>query len=261
MSESTNALPTDIEEAHRMIKELRTENADRRVKAKPFTDAFGDYSPEEQTVLLGIVRTLASDQVEGGIALRNLAVQVLGEDKFKDGLDFLAPVTPKEDPEAGEKEEETVSAGLSADELKAELDRRDADRAAAASKADEEAAIAGIFKEIEDLGFEQGSEGFLTLLSLANTQASLGKDPDFQALAPQVRQLVGLPEPEAVTEGEGEAEGLTTAVETSFPSTAGAGGAGAAAEPQKDWIAEAKAAGKSPMEAARERAERRMSGV
>lgn len=247
-----------------MIRDLRKENADRRVKAKPYDEAFGEYNAQEQELLLGIVRTLAHDQAAGGKALRDLAVDILGEDGFREGLEFLenaeeVPAKAEDETTEDEEKEGQVPTGLSAEELKAELDRREKAREEAEAKAKQDAEVAEIFAEIEALGFEQGSEGFMTMLSLANTQATLGKDPDFKVLAPQVRSLVGLPEPEAEGEPTKDEAAPEAKPEVKFPSTADAGGAGAATEAPKDWVAEAKAAGKSPMEAARERLEARLS--
>lgn len=249
------SLPDDITEAHKMIEELRKENADRRVRAKPYEEAFKLFNQEEQEFVLGLVSTLAADPQAGALALRDLSYQMLDPADFVEGLelDLPAPTTPTESTE----EEESDMPGLTAEQLQAELDRRETAAREAAEKAAEEAAIEAIYDEIEEAGFPRGSEGFQIALSLAAGQAQLGKDVDFKALAPTVASVVGVELPSA--EGETAEEEEEAGTGTKHVSTAlVSGSSGAPGEAPKDWLAEAKAAGRDPFEVARERAEARL---
>lgn len=106
----------------------------------------------------------------------------------------------------------------------------------------------------------------MTSLSLAETLNAQGKFTSFEDLAPKVRAFHDLPDPtgdgSSDSSGDGEGEGDTdTDTEGSGAEhaiTAGAGGSGAGAENKKDWVAEAKEAGISPMDAARARMEARL---
>lgn len=261
------SLPETIEDAHKLITDLRAENAQRRVRSKAYEEAFSDFSDQEQDFLLSLVTLTAKDSKEGARAFRDLAFQMMQQDPeaFLEGLDIAPPAAPAAEDTTNEEEAEV--AGLTEAQLQAVLDERERKATEARDKAEQEAAIEGIYAEIEALGFERGTEGFATILSLGNTQAQLGKDVDFKALAPTVAQLVGLDLPGATNEEAlPEAREIPDAPEGSgkpHASTADAGGAGGAPTETGDpnWAATAIKEGRDPLAIARERAEARMAGT
>lgn len=265
-------LPDNIEDAHKMIEDLRRENADRRVKSKAYEESFSEFNESERAYLLELVRLTATDPSKGAIGFRDLAFQMLQTpEAFLDGLDIELPsANPEETTEPAEEasnESDDDMTGLTAEQLQAVLDEREAKAKEAADKAQQEQEIQAIFTEIEELGFEQGSEGFMGMLSFAQSQASAGKDVDFKALAPKVRAALDIPEPnsDAGSDAEKAAEiavGEDKDPEPQFPSTVDAGGAGGApTEKATDFVAEAKEKGIDPWAAARARSEARLSGA
>ena len=220
-----------------------------------------------------MIQALNADPVEGAKQFRDMSKEIL-KDAFYADLDDIpgVPVQEETTQEEETKEEDPVS--LTPEQMQKILDDRDAkakaDATAAAEEAARDAAIEEVFAEIEAAGFARGSEEFMTALALGQTLSAQGKDVVFADLAPKVRLVHDLPEPEAPPAEEASNEAPAPAPATvgtvvdgsgkEFPLTAGAGGAGTAAEPATDWVAEAKAAGRNVMEVARERAEARISG-
>lgn len=249
------------------VEELRDEAARYRTELKKFKAPFEGFNAAEIDYLFDIVSTLGTDQKGGALKVRDLAKNILKEE-FYEGLDDLPqPEAPaEEETQDLTPKEEPVTDSLTAEQLQKMLDEREA-------KAREEAEIEGIFREIEEAGFERGTEGFITALSLAQTQASLGKDVDFKVLAPKVHTILGTEAPAEESSEEDASDAATastdaavasateTAVEgdRDFPKTpAAAGTTGAPGEAKTDWLDKAREAGKSPLEAARERLEARL---
>lgn len=263
-------LPDNIDDAHKMIEDLRRENADRRVKAKAFEEAFGEYNDVEQQTLLDLVKTTAKNPTQGALGFRDLAFQMLKPEVFLEGLDIELPAAPQQEennePADEATEGEETMAGLTEEQLQKVLDEREKAAREAAAKEQQEQEIQAIFKEIEDLGFEPGTDGFMGMLSLAQSQAAVGREVDFAELAPKVRTAFDIPEPGASAEEEPSSDAAEKATEVAteekpkFPSTTDAGGSGAATEPPKDFVTEAKEKGVDPFDAARARAEARLSG-
>lgn len=254
-------LPADQDSFDRAyVEKLRAEAAKYRTSLRPFEQAFGDFTDAERTYLFGLIRNLNHDPSAGAVGFRDMAKDILKEE-FYTGLDDL-PKTEQADPETEDKKEED-QVSLTPEQMQTILDERDAksksEAEEAATKAAEAAMVEEIYAEIEALGFERGSDGFTTALSLGASLAQQGKDVDFAALAPKVRLVLDLPEAETV------ADDAETVIETpagsgnEFAKTATTTGAGGAGEVAKDWVAEAKAAGQDPMQVARERAEARLS--
>lgn len=267
-TEST--LPTDVDELHRMIRELRDESAGRRVKLKPYEDAFGSLRDNERQYLLDVVKLIDRDPDKAAVEFRDTAFRMLGsQEKFLEGLDIELPQSEAEsdpgEPEVeNESQEDDDMAQLTPEQLQEILDERDRKAAEAAAQQQQDAEVEAIFAEIEELGFERGTVGFMSMLSQAQTLAQAGQDPDFSALAPKIRALHDLPDPES--EGGDEEEGAPEAgadedPDPAFPKTADAGGAGGApTEQKKDWVEQAKEEGRDIGEVARERAEARLAG-
>ena len=247
-------LPSDIDEAHRMIRELRKEAAGYRVKAKPYAEVFDQFNEGEQAYLLETIKGLANDDPQAAIELRDLSKRLL-QDEFYDGLD-LPVQEPKEKPGKLGKEGDDVSA-LTREELIALLDEREGKTKAELAKEREEAQrradAEAIFAEIEEAGFERGSEGFMVALTLGQALATKGEDVDFKALSPRIHAAVG-------SEPVKKEETTETVEETKKidPSTADVEGIGAPTASKVDWLAEAKAKGMSPMQAASERLAKRL---
>ena len=278
MPPDENNLPDDVATLHGMIKDLRKEAADRRVKLKPYESAFDGYLPEEVDFLLDILGT--QDPKAQAVKFRDLAFQMTGYDQeqFLAGLD-ITPTTPqKETDESQEDEDMALTEERLREILKAEreAERKEAEEAAKARESEQSqaAAIEEIFKEIEALGFERDTPAFRTILALGHADLEAGEeDVDFAKHAPKVKAAFGLDA--SAEEGAAAAEGSSIpeggegtpvgekgqSADKRFASTAGAGGAGGApTETAKDWIAEAKEKGISPLEAARQRAEARLYG-
>lgn len=256
------------------VEKLRAEAAKYRTALRPFEDAFGDFNDAEKEFLFGMLKELNQDPQAGAVQFRDMAKNIL-RDKFYEGLDD-APVGKEETKE--ETEEEGGEVSLTEEQLKKILEEHDRAAQEAQEEAAREAAAEGVFKEIEAQGFTRGSEEFQACLMMANAQVEKAQregteiEVDFATIAPKVRVMYDLPEPEAgegATEGEGQEGGPESGqsdevdaqeVAREYAKTASAGGSGAAGEPQTDWIAEAKEEGRSPMEVARERMEARLGG-
>jgi len=238
------------------VEKLRSEAARYRTSLRPFEDAFGDFDDNERSFLFGMLAELNKDPTAGAVQFRDMAKSILQDDFYKD-LDDLPTQVKEETPTPTEKEDQV---SLTPEQMQTILDERDAKRdATAAERAEQaknDAAVEGVFKEIEAAGFERGSDEFMTALSLGQTLSQQGKEVDFAALAPKVRTFHDLPEPEATDEQVAPAEEAAPAAE--HAKTATAGGSGRAAESAKDWIAEAKESGQSLMDAASDRAEARL---
>lgn len=262
MPADETTLPTDVAELHKMIGDLRKEAGDRRVQHKPYAEAFDGYNENEVKYLLDLVKTTAADPKAGAVKFRDMAKNVL-QDEFYTGLDDLPTSTEeakKDEQSKGETKDsptEEENQAMTPEQMQKILDEREA-------KAKQDAEVQAIYAEIEALGegFEKGSPAFMMILQ----QATATNNPNFSELAPKVRAFHELPEPKAegeatTTDGtEDEAKAEETEAPT-FPSTVGAGGAGAPAESKGDWIAEAKAAGVSPLAAARERAAQKLGAA
>ena len=256
-------LPDDIEEAHKMIEDLRKENADRRVKAKKYDDAFSKFNETEREYLVDLVSRTGDDPKEGAKGFRDLAFRVLDNDpaQFLDGLDIELPTAEPAKEETTTEESTEESPQMTPEQMQKILDERDtkakAEAEAAAQKEAEEAEIESVFAEIEALGFERDTPAFLAILNMGGAMAASGEFEGFEGIAPKVKMAFDMndtvEEPAAETEPEVEGSGKA------HVSTAEAGGsAGAPAEPEKDWVQAAKDAGIPVMQAARERAESRI---
>lgn len=256
----TDELPEGDTFDREYVEKLRAEAAGYRTKLRPYEQAFGDFNDSEKSFLFGMLETLNGDPAAGAVQFRDMAKNILAEN-FYEGLDdFPTPEAPAEDKTTEEKEDQV---SLTPEQLAAELDRREkaAQEAAEAKarQAADDAAVQAVYDEItEATGFEMGTPGFKSALALGASIAESGGEPDFKALAPQVRAIHNIPEPEAenviqsddlVVEGSGN----------EHAATAGAGGAGGATEVEKDFVAEAREAGKNPFDAARERLEARLA--
>lgn len=241
------------------VRKLRREAAGFRTKLRAYEQPFKGFSDVEREYLLGLVEELDSEPELGALKLRDLSKQLL-EEKFYEGLDV-----PQKEIEnmSDDKDKAAPSGGGEAMFTRKDLEemfaQRDAAAQEAAAKAADDAEVEAILKEVEAAGFERGSEGFLTALSLANTQVQLGKEVDFKVLAPKVHALIGdvgeVSSDEAAPADLGDGE---VAADNRFPKTATAGGSGSATEPARDWVAEAREAGKDVMAEARQRMEARL---
>lgn len=261
MADKETALPEDIGAAHDMIRSLRKEAADKRVRLRQFEQAFDGFNGAEVSYLLDNVAKLGSDTPAGAVAFRDMAKDLLG-DKFLEGIDLPAPAPAADESEA---EGATDVKSLTIDEIRAELDRREAEKADSQSKAEEEAAIEAVFAEIEALGFERNSRAFTLMLQEGVRLANQGEAVDFGAIAPAVRaaaQALG----EDVAEPETAAEPAEEAA-PAFPKSGDLAAGGAAptdGSAEGDWAAEAKAKGATSeqlMAQARERMEQRLGLV
>ena len=263
-------LPDDPETLKGMIADLRKENADRRVRTKAYEEAFGEFNDKEKQYLLDLVATTASDPQKGARAFRDLARNMIGDDQaFLEGLDIEMPAQEEKKEALPVENDEEMT--LTEEQMQKLLDERDAKRAETESKKAEEAAIEEVYKEIEALGFERGSEGFTGVLSLASAKIAAGAESvDFAELAPKVAAAFDIPwgaTDDSKTEAEAETEDAPTEVsedasaETVHPVTAEAGSAakGGPGESAKDWVAEAKSEGRDVFEVSRERAAARLA--
>ncbi len=260
MPTEETGLPTDVDELHKMVGELRKEAADYRTKYKPFRDSFDGFTDQEVSFLLNIVDVTSKDADAGAPAFRDLALDLLGEEKFKDGLAIAPTEEDNQEEEAPVADEEKPASVLTKEELIALFEERDQAAAKTREEEEREAEIEEVYAEVEALGFERGTEGFLRMLMEGQVKAQLGEDVDFEAIAPGVRSAVGMEDSE---DGEAEAEAEAPAEEdgTKFPKSADATkGKGAPTEEAKDWVAEAVAEGRNPLDVARERMEARLDG-
>lgn len=243
------------------VEELRAEAAKYRTSLRPYEAAFGDFNQHEKEFLFGMLKALNQDPKEGAKQFRDMAKNVLQDDFYADLEDIPQP-EPQEEAGSDEEQEGEDQVSLTPEQLKAELDAREEAQRKAAEEAAMQAEIEAVYKEIEDAGFERGTPEFQTALSLGASLTQSGQDVDFKALAPKVRIVHDLPEPEAPETAPETAEPSTEAEPSPAPQhpvTAGAGGSGNGAEPAKDWVAEAKAEGKDVMQVARERMEARLA--
>lgn len=265
-----NDLPTDVDELHKMIGELRKEAAGHRTKGKPYADAFEGYSPQEVSYLLDIVNTLRDDPESGASKVRDMAFGLYGREpeKFAEGL-YEVPAAPEKKTDEGQKpEESTDMAELTLDDIKQLLDEREAANQQTQAQAAEDAEIQAVFAEVtEATGFKQGTPEFGMALQLAAAKGQLtGEAPDFKAIAPLAAQAVGTEWKDPAASGEGEEKTDEQAEssesddgEPDFVSTPEAGGSGRTGTPEKgDWVAEANEGGRDLWEVARERMEARL---
>jgi hypothetical protein len=269
------------------VEKLRKEAARHRTNLRAYEEKFAGYNDNEKAYLLDTIATLNSDPEVGAIALRDISVSMLDSDKFYEGLTdapvstepVATPTLPTALVPQMQPPQEDDQMSFTKEDMLAMFKERDDAAAVANQKAAEEAEIQSVFTEIEALGFEQGSPAFMTTLSLAQAQANLDQPVDFAALAPKVRQFVGMPEPG--TEGT-TTEGTTATTETTSSSvgaqlaagavtpvtpvpehaiTAGLQTSSTPSEKPKDWIAEAKEAGISPMQVARKRMQAKLDAA
>jgi len=246
MSELEKELPAGDTFDRAYVEKLRAEAAGYRTKLKTFTEAFEGFNPEETEWMLDKVSTIAANPDAGAESLLDIVKGFMGEDELLAALEIeVVEDDGEEDPE---EEDPDMSA---AEELRKILAERDEADAKAAEEAELESAREEIYAEIEAAGFERGTDGFQYALAIGQAEVAAGRDPSFAALAPRIAAAAGIENFEApvVEEPEGG---------KAHPSTAGAGGSGAATENEKDWIAEAKESGSSPWEAARARLEARL---
>lgn len=86
-----------IEEMWKENKELRKENAERRVKSKQFEDTFSSYAPEQQEAWIELVSTFSTDPKAAAAEMQAIAKEIL------EGQEEAGVV--KGDPEYVSKEE------------------------------------------------------------------------------------------------------------------------------------------------------------
>ncbi len=247
------------------VEKLRKEAAGYRTALRPFEAAFGDFNDAEKEFLFGMIQALNTDTQEGAKQFRDMAKSIMKDDFYTDLTDIPVPVDENTEQEAPTKEQEGEDqVSLTPEQLKAELDAREKAQQEAAEKAALDAEIEKVYVEIEEAGFERGSKEFQRALSMGAALTAEGEEVNFADLAPLVRTSLGLPEPDpAAAEGGAENEGQPDPEQEGsgkeHAKTAGAGGAGTAAEPAKDWIEQAKAEGRDLKVVARERMEARLS--
>lgn len=287
MDTEEDALPEGQDTFDRAyVEKLREEAARYRTSLKPYKAAFGDFNDAETEFLFEMLTALNKDPHEGARMFRDMSKNILN-DEFFEGLDLPVVERPEEesdtvgdavdeivnnkqsknkDENMAEKAKEKESSGvLTPEQLRAELDARDkaaAERAAeAAAEAKMQAEIEAVYKEIEDAGFQRGTEAFQTALSLGASMTQQGKDVVFADLAKKVRFVHDMPEPEAAPDPEPAAPDPMnpTGSGKEFAKTATVEGVATPTEPAKDWVQEAKEKGINPMQAARERAEARLN--
>jgi len=241
-------MPDDPAELKKMITDLRKEAASRRVKAKPFEQAFDGFNEKEVAYLLELVEGVAQDPVAGAAGFRDLAKDLM-KDEFYEGLDDVPAVTKEE-----ETEETKDMPALTREELVALLDERDGKAAQTAAEKEAESQAEAVFREVEEAGFARGTKEFMSALQIGRMEAELGNEVDFKELAPRIYAAAGVEPPanEELQDGEGESE-----PETKHPKTVDVEGSGSATETVSGVVEEAKEKGKSPLEIARDRLEAR----
>ena len=230
------------------VEKLRAEAAGYRTKLKTYTEAFDGLNDEEVDWMLDKVSVIANDPENGAETLFDIVQGFMGEDKMIErlGVEF--------DDEDGEEDPDGEDDDMSAaEELRAILQERDEAEAAQREEAELEEAREEVYAEIEAAGFERGTPAFMHALAIGKTEAGLGNEVDFTELSPRIAAAAGIEDFVAPVADETP----VTDGKPKHPTTPGAGGTGAATEPETDWIAEAKEGGQDLWEAARSRAEAR----
>ena len=164
----------DPEKVSAAIKKANDEAAGHRVKAKPYTEAFGGYSQQEQDYLLQVV-AMASSQDED--------VRAKAAEEFTYLASQLGGVAPIVDPateavDALKEEQEAPSpAAFGADEAKELIQEAQKE---AEHKARVQARVSAIKQEMADAGYEPDTVEYETVMTIGRNngydmQAAISK--------------------------------------------------------------------------------------
>lgn len=143
-----------VEKVRNEAQRYRTEARNAADQLKGYEDVFGVYDPEDRKVWMDLASTWASDPNRAAQVMAQIAETVLGESKGE-------PTTTPATEDVGSPLLDEVVEGLTPDKVKAlveeSLNARDQARL-------EQQAIAEVFKEVRDAGFDPDTaEGFMVL--------------------------------------------------------------------------------------------------
>lgn len=152
---------TDIAEANKVIRQLRDENAKRRVQGKEYDEVFSKLGDAERLAALKLVDQLATDPAGAEARLEQMLERIRAHNEAN------APARPAP---VADDEDDDIPQYLTPDDVERILQEREARR-------QEEEAINRFQSTAQSLGYELNTPDYGKLLAVASQHYGTDDDP------------------------------------------------------------------------------------